>query len=68
MSATRCVPLHGRSVLVDVVCDIAVLMFDLQVALLAEQVRVCAVAVRAPAAELADHGRPRRPRRARPAV
>ena len=62
-------PLYGLSVLLDLVCDIAVLVFDLLAGLLVAQVRVCDVVARGPAAELADqHDRPRRLRRARPAV
>ena len=65
---TRCVPLYGLSVLLDLVCDIALLVFDLLAGLLVAQVRVCAVVAREPAAELADqHDQPRRLRRARPA-
>ena len=66
---TRCVPLYGLPVLLDLVCDIAVLVFDLPAGLLVAQIRVCAVVAREPAAELADqHDRPRRLRRARPAA
>ena len=62
-------PLYGLSVLLDVVWNIAVLLSDLLAGLLVAQVRVCAVVAREPAAELADqHDRPRRLRRARPAV
>ena len=57
---TRYVPLYRLSVLVDLVRDIAVLVFDLLAGLLVAQARVCTVVAREPAAELADqHDRPR---------
>ena len=53
-------PLYRRSVLVDLVSDIDVLVFDLLAGLRVAQARVCTVVAREPAAELADqHDRPR---------